>query len=85
MLAERNGKLVELKKWQATGCSIMTSHLIGCVCDVEGDALNVSISNGYVMITYNDDGDITLYNAQCARALAAILHAAVDVIDKGEQ
>lgn len=69
----------------ATGFSIMIDHLIGIVCDVEGDALNVSISNGYVMITYNDDGDIALYNAQCARALASVLHAAADVIDKGEQ
>lgn len=60
----------------------MIDHLIGIVCDVEGDALNVSISNGYVMITYNDDGDIALYNAQCARALAAMLHAAADHVER---
>lgn len=51
--------------------------LVGSVADVEEDAIFVRASHGYVRIS-TTSGDIAIYQASSARALAAVLNAAAD-------
>lgn len=62
----------------------MANHLIGIVYDVDGDGMIVSVMNGNAVLSYNNS-DVAIYNAQHARALAAMLHAAADVVQKKQE
>lgn len=61
----------------------MANHLIGIVYDVDGDGMSVAVENGLVEVSYTDGPVIAgIYNAQRARALAAMLHAAADHVER---
>ena len=51
--------------------------LVGTVADLEEDPIFVRVTGGYVRIA-TTSGDIAIYQASSARALAAVLNAAAD-------